>query len=152
MSIQDDLATELVDAMKTKDQARKDVIRSVETDVARAKSEPGFEGDVDDELYVKVIAGYVKKMNKAAAEYDDLGDKGQEMANKLRFETEYLSRWLPQKLSEDETRDLVATAIAELAADSPNQAGRVIGHIMKDHKSEVDGSLVKRLVTEALGG
>lgn len=152
MSIQEDLAAELKDALKAKDQPRKNAIRSVETDVARARSEPGFDGEIDDDLYLTVIAGYVKKMTKAITEYEGLGERGQEMAAKLRYETEYLSRWLPQKLSEEATRDLVAAAISELAVDDPKQAGRVMGHIMQAHKSDVDGSMVKRLVDEALGG
>ena len=152
MSIQEDLATELKDALRAKDQPRKDAIRSVETEVARAKSEPGFAGEVDDELYVKVIGSYVKKMTKAIAEYEDLGERGQEMATKLSYETDYLSRWLPQKLGEEATLDLVTAAISELGINDPGQAGQVMGHIMKTHKSSVDGSLVKRLVGEALGG
>ena len=152
MSIQEDLATELKDALRAKDQPRKDAIRSVETEVARAKSEPGFAGEVDDELYVKVIGGYVKKMTKAIAEYEDLGERGQKMATKLSYETDYLSRWLPQKLSEEATLDLVTAAISELGINDPGQAGQVMGHIMKTHQSSVDGSLVKRLVGEALGG
>ncbi len=55
MSIQEDLAAELIDALKAKDQPRKDVIRSIETEVARAKSEPGFSGDVDDNLYLNQL-------------------------------------------------------------------------------------------------
>ena len=152
MSIQEDLAAELIGALKAKDKPRKDAIRSVETEVARAKTEPGFDGPVDDELYLKVIASYVKKMTKAIAEYDDLGERGQEMATKLRFETEYLSRWIPKKMGEDETRELVASAIDTLGVGGPSQSGKVMGHIMKTHKSDVDGSLVKRLVGEALGG
>ena len=152
MSIQEDLATELKDALRAKDQPRKDAIRSVETEVARAKSEPGFAGEVDDELYVKVIGSYVKKMTKAIAEYEDLGERGQEMATKLSYETDYLSRWLPQKLGEEATLDLVTAAISELGINDPGQAGQVMGHIMKTHQSSVDGSLVKRLVGEALGG
>ena len=152
MSIQEDFATELKDALRAKDQPRKDAIRSVETEVARAKSEPGFAGEVDDELYVKVIGSYVKKMTKAIAEYEDLGERGQEMATKLSYETDYLSRWLPQKLGEEATLDLVTAAISELGINDPGQAGQVMGHIMKTHQSSVDGSLVKRLVGEALGG
>jgi uncharacterized protein YqeY len=91
-------------------------------------------------------------MTKAIAEYEGLGERGQEMAAKLRYETDYLSRWLPQKLSEEATRDLVTAAISELGVDDPKQAGRVMGHIMQAHKSDVDGSMVKRLVDEALGG
>ena len=48
MTIQDELRVELTDALKTGDRNRKDVIRAIETEVSRAKSEPSFEGDVDD--------------------------------------------------------------------------------------------------------
>ena len=55
--------------------------------------------------------------------------------------------------------DTVATAQnipgfqpTELSVDDPKRAGQVVGHIMKDHKGEVDGALVNRLVREALEG
>ena len=151
MTIQDELRIELTDALKTSDRNRKDVIRAIETEVSRAKSEPSFEGDVDDDLYRTVIASYVKKMTKARQEYDEMGDRGEEMAAKLAFETDYLARWLPTLLDEAATRNLVYAAITDLSVDDPKQAGKVVGHIMKDHKDEVDGGLVNKLVREALG-
>lgn len=150
MSIQEELAVELKDALKTGDRNRKDVIRAIETEVSRAKAEPGFEGDIDDELYRRVIGSYVKKMTKALQEYEELGDRGEEMASKLSFETEYLARWLPQSLDEAATKELVYAAITELSVADPKQAGKVVGHIMASHRDEVDGSLVNRLVREAL--
>lgn len=151
MTIQDELRAELKDALKTSDRNRKDVIRAIETEVSRAKAEPSFEGDIDDDLYRTVIGSYVKKMTKARHEYDELGDRGEEMSGKLGFEIEYLSRWLPKQLDEAATKDLVFQAITELSVADPKQAGKVVGHIMKDHKDEVDGGLVNRLVREALG-
>jgi uncharacterized protein YqeY len=151
MTIQDELRAELTDALKTSDRNRKDVIRAIETEVSRAKAEPSFEGDIDDDLYRTVIGSYVKKMTKARHEYDELGDRGEEMSGKLGFEIEYLSRWLPKRLDEAATKDLVFQAITELSVADPKQAGKVVGHIMKDHKKEVDGGMVNRLVREALG-
>lgn len=150
-TIQQELAAELKDALRQGDQNRKDVIRSIETEVARAKAEPGFSGTVDDALYQRIIAGYVKKMDKARTEYEELGDRGAEMATKLGFETEYLSQWLPKRLDEDATRGLVQEAIAELGIDDPKRAGQVVGHLMRSHSGELDGALVNRLVHEALG-
>ncbi len=152
MTIKEELALELKEALRATDRNRKDVIRAIETEVSRAKAEPGFEGDVNDDLYRTVIASYVKKMTKARQEYDEMGDRGAEMATKLGFEIEYLSRWLPSVLDEAATRSLVYEAITDLSVDDPKQAGRVVGHIMKDHKGEVDGALVNRLVRDALGG
>ena len=151
MNIKDQLSAELKEALKTGDRNRKDVIRAIETEVSRAKAEPGFEGEIDDELYQTVIASYVKKMRKARREYDGLGERGEDMAQKLSFETEYLARWLPQTLDEAATKDLVYEAITDLSVEDPKQAGKVVGRIMSSHKDEVDGSLVNRLVREALG-
>lgn len=151
MTIKEELAAELKEALRASDRNRKDVIRAIETEVSRAKSEPGFEGDVNDDLYRSVIASYVKKMTKAREEYDEMGERGAEMTAKLTFEIDYLSRWLPTMLDETATRDLVDQAIAHLRVDDPKRAGQVVGHIMKDHKGEVDGALVNRLVREALG-
>jgi len=151
MSIQEELAAELRDAMKAKDVRRRDVIRQIETEVATAKSQPGFSGEVDDALYQKVIASYVKKMDKTRAEYEGYGERGADMAAKLAFEVEYLSQWTPEKLSEAETAELIRAAIAELGVDGDEKAaGRVTGHLMKTRGKDLDGGLVNRLVREEL--
>jgi len=151
MAIKDELQAELRDALKQGDRPRAAVIRQVETEVSRAKSEPGFQGEVDDELYRSVITSYVKKMAKAREEYLGYGERGEAPAASLAFEIEYLTRWLPTNLGEEETRSIVAAAVAELGADDPGMAGRVVGHIMKSGTGGLDGSLVNRLVRETLG-
>ncbi|MEX2651758.1 MAG: GatB/YqeY domain-containing protein [Acidimicrobiia bacterium] len=151
MTIREELAEELKNAMRAQDGPRRDVIRQVETEVAVARSQPGFEGEVDDELYRSVIASYVRKMDKARNEYLEIGERGAAMAEKLGFEVEYLSRWLPSKLDEKATRDLVSSAITTLGvAGDEKAAGRVIGHLMKTHGKDLDGGLVNRLVREEL--
>ncbi|MFQ5968233.1 MAG: GatB/YqeY domain-containing protein [Acidimicrobiia bacterium] len=152
MTIADELQAELEDAMRAKDRARLDVIRQVRTEASIRASAPGFFGEVDDDLYQEVISSYVKKMSKARAEYEALGEAGAEMAEKLAFEVSYLDRWLPQMQDEEETRALVRGAISELGVEDPKQAGRVIGHLMKAHPGELDGGLVNRLVREELAG
>ena len=149
MGVREDLAEELKDAMRARDKARRDVIRQIETEVAVAKSSPGFNGAVDDALYQRIIGSYVKKMDKARQEYVAAGERGRANAEKLAFEIEYLSRWLPKTLGEADTRDLVRQAIAELDVDDPKMMGRVIGHIMKSGK-DLDGGLVNRVVREEL--
>lgn len=150
LSIADELQDELQDAMRAKDRPRLDVIRQVRTEASLRASAPGFSGEMDDELYQEVITSYVKKMSKARDEYKALGDQGAEMAAKLEFEISYLNRWLPQMRGEEETRQLVREAVAELGVEDPEQSGRVIGHLMKAYPGELDGGLVNRLVQEEL--
>jgi uncharacterized protein YqeY len=150
MGIQQELAAELKDGIKSRDRARTNVIRQIETEVAVAKAAPGFKGTVDDDLYKKTIVSYVKKMEKAKAEFEAVGERGVEQAAKLAYEVDYLSRWMPQLLGEDETREIVKAAIEDLGVDDPKMMGRVMGHIMKSGK-ELDGGLVSRIVREELG-
>lgn len=151
MSIQEQLTQELRAAMKNKDAARRDVIRQIQTEVATAKSQSDVAREVDDEFYQRVIASYVKKMDKSREEYAAMGERGEEMADKLAFEVEYLSQWLPEKLGDDETRQLIRDAIAELGvAGDEKAAGRVTGHLMKTRGGDLEGSLVNRLVREEL--
>ena len=152
MPIEAELTSELKDAMRAQDRARLDVIRQIATEVSRAKAETGFDGDDGDGLYEKVIATYVKKMEKAKTEFEAAGERGDEQAAKLGFEIEYLARWLPNMVGEDETKAFVAAAIAEMKADDPKMMGRVIGHVMKTGPAGLDGALVNQLVRELLGG
>ncbi len=153
MTIHEQLAAELRDAMRAGDKARRDVIRQIETEVTMIRSAPGFQGEVTDDTYVGVISSYSKKMMKSVDEYRSLGERGASMADKLEWEVDYLARWLPKKLDESATRALIESAISELGvADDPAAAGRVTGHLMKNHKDDLDGGLVNRLVREALGG
>ena len=150
MSIREELANELRDAMRAKDGPRRDVIRQIETEISVARSEPGFSGDLDDDLYRRVIGSYVKKMDKTRQEYLDIGERGEAMAAKLGYEVGYLSRWLPQKLDEGQTRDLVRKTIQDLGVAGEKAAGRVTGQLMKEHGKDLDGALVNRLVREEL--
>jgi uncharacterized protein YqeY len=153
MTIAEELDIELKEAMRGKDAARRDVIRQVKAEVGIAKTAPGFDGVEDDAFHRSVIGSYVKKMQKSLTEYDGLGERGRAMADKLRYEVEYLSRWLPAKLDEDETRRLVDSTVTDLGVSGdPGATGRVIGAIMNSHKDQVDGALVNRIVRERLSG
>ena len=149
MSIRDELNEELKDAMRTHDRNRSDVIRQITTEIARAVTAPGFKGKADDELYRRTISNYAKRMGKALAEYESYGDRGAQAAAKLRFEVEYLGRWLPRAPSAEELEAFVDAAVQELGAADPTAMGQVMGHLMKQHPG-LDGSLVSRLVRARL--
>ena len=149
MSIAEELKAELKEGMRARDRNRVDVIRQVNSEIERAVTAPGFEGEADDELYRKTIAAYAKKMAKALLEYEGYGDRGAEAAAKLRYEVEFLARWLPQAPSEEETETIVDAVVQELGASDATAMGRVMGHIMKQHPG-LDGGVVNKLVRQRL--
>lgn len=151
MGVHDELFSALREAMKSGDKAKVNAIRQVESEVSVVRAAPGFDPATDDDdLYVTVIAAYVKKMEKARRDYEDLGEAGKDQAAKLAFEVEYLSQWVPaDESNEEEARAAVRAAIAELRADDVKMAGQVTGLVMRS-KPGLDGAMVNRLAREEL--
>jgi len=147
MALIDDLSTSLKEAMKAKDKPKLDAIRQVQTEIAKKKSEKGEEAT--DELVLGVISSYVKKMAKAVDEYNSLGERGAEMAEKIQFEIDFLSQWLPEQLSEEDVEKLVNEVLAEFGEVDMSQMGRIIGAVMAKGDG-IDGSIVSRIVKEKL--
>ena len=147
MALVDDLSAALKEAMKAKDKPKLDAIRQVQTEIAKKKSEKGEEAT--DELVLAVISSYVKKMTKAVEEYQTLGDRGTEMAEKIQFEIDFLSEWLPEQLSEEEVEKIVDAVLIEMGDIDISQMGKVIGAVMSKGDG-IDGSLVSRIVKSKL--
>ena len=147
MALADDLSSALKDAMKAKDKPKLDAIRQIQTEIAKKKAEKGEE--VNDDLVLGVISSYVKKMIKAVEEYQSLGDRGQEMAEKIQFEIDFLSTYLPEQLSEEEVEKIVDEVLSELGDIDISQMGRVIGAVMAKGDG-IDGSIVSKIVKDKL--
>ena len=147
MALADDLSSALKDAMKAKDKPKLDAIRQIQTEIAKKKAEKGEE--VNDDLVLGVISSYVKKMIKAVEEYQSLGDRGQEMAEKIQFEIDFLSTYLPEQLSDEEVEKIVDEVLSELGDIDISQMGRVIGAVMAKDNG-IDGSVVSKIVQTKL--
>jgi uncharacterized protein YqeY len=139
-------------AMKERDQPTLDVVRMLKTRVQERTTAKGFAGEVDDALWTEVIGAYSKQMKKAAAEYEKLGERGEEQLGQIGFELEFCARFLPSQLGEDELRVLVQARIDELSMTDAKQVGRLIGALMKTHKGQVEAGDVKRIAEEILAG
>ena len=147
MALADDLSSALKDAMKAKDKPKLDAIRQIQTEIAKKKAEKGEE--VNDDLVLGVISSYVKKMKKAVEEYQSLGDRGQEMADKIQFEIDFLSTYLPEQLGEEEVEKIVDEVLSELGDIDISQMGRVIGAVMAKGDG-IEGSIVSKIVKDKL--
>jgi uncharacterized protein YqeY len=71
------------------------------------------------------------------------------MAEKIQFEIDFLSQWLPEQLSEEDVEKLVDEVLTELGEVDMSQMGRIIGAVMAKGDG-IDGSIVSRIVKEKL--
>lgn len=152
MTIEQDLDARLKQALRDKDQPTLDVVRMIKSKVQERRTAKGFSGEVDDALLREVIGAYRKQLQKAAEEYEKLGERGAEQLQKLRFELGFASQFLPATMGDAELRALVAERIAALGVGDPKQVGKLVGDVMKTHRGQVEAGDVKRVAEELLAG
>ena len=149
MAIREEIDARLRQARKDRDEATRNVIGMLKNKVlSELKSGSGREED--DELWKQVIAAYAKQLKKAIPEFDKAGDRGTEAKAEAEFELGFCEQFLPKKLDEAATEALVRKLATDNDITSPQQMGKLMGLIMKSHKDEVDGGLVRSVATRIL--
>lgn len=149
MDLKSRLDADLKAAMKAGEAVRRDTLRMVIAAVKNRAIEVGGANTVlDDDAVMAVVLNQVKTRTDSAEQYDAAGRA--DLADKERAEIEVLQGYLPQQLSEDETRAAVERAIADTGASSKADLGKVIKAVMAAHKGQVDGKQVQRLIAELL--
>jgi uncharacterized protein YqeY len=151
MSLIQQIDERLKAAMRAKDENALNVLRMVRTRLKDYARDHKITDDLSDEAVREVVSAYARQLKKSLPEFEKGGESAQAAIDGIKYELDYLEPFLPQLLDEAETRALVAGAVEELGNPPAKMMGKVIGHIMKAHKNEVDATLVRRLVEEALG-
>ncbi|THA47623.1 GatB/YqeY domain-containing protein [Streptomyces sp. A1136] len=130
--LQEDLTT----AIKARDELSSSTLRL--TLAAITKEEvAGKEARVlSDEEVLKVIAKEAKKRREAAEAFSQ-GGRAESAARELA-EGEFLDRYLPKQLTDDELGEIVAQAVAEAKAAGA-EGPRAMGAVMKIVNPKVAG-------------
>lgn len=152
MSLNQDLDQRFTAAMRARDQQVLDLLRMVRTRLKEHARQKKISGEIPDAEVREIVAGYVKQLQKSLPEFEKGGAAAAGAIEKIRFEIAYLEPFMPQTLSEADTRAIVERVVTELGHPPIDKVGMVMGRIMKEHKGDVDPVLVRRLVEEALGG
>ncbi|RJO67774.1 MAG: hypothetical protein C4523_08430 [Myxococcales bacterium] len=150
MSLAETFDARLKDAMLRKDARDLAVLRMIKSRYQLKLTEPGVHGALTDEMAVEIISTYVKQLQKAIPDFEKAGERGRDKLAQIRYEIEYLEQFLPKMLSEAETEALVRQKIAELGLKTPNEAGKLMGALMKDYRGKVDPGLAKAMATKLL--
>ena len=85
----------------------------------------------------------------ALADFEKAGRT--DLIDSYKAEIEVLQRYLPEQLSEDKLREIIAETAASLGIEGGMQnMGKLMGPVMAKVKGVADGSMVKKLVEEFL--
>ena len=150
-TLKDRLRTDLVTAIKARDEVRSSTIRMVLTAITNAEVAGKEAKELTDEDVVGVLSSEAKKRREAATAFDDGGRAA--MADKERAEAAVLADYLPQQLSEAEVVALVTAAVAQVGAagEGMKAMGKVMGVVQPQIKGRADGAFVAAEVRRQLG-
>jgi uncharacterized protein YqeY len=150
--LKDRLRTDLTAAIKARDTVRSSTLRMVLTAVTNAEVAGKESKQLGDDDVVSVLSSEAKKRREAAQAFDEAGRT--ESAEKERAEAAVIADYLPEQLSEDEIRELVASVVAQLGAEGEGMKamGRVMGTLQPQVKGRADGGVVAAEVRRQLGG
>ena len=148
MSLRDRLHDEMTAAMRSGEVLRRDTLRMALSSIYGVEKRE--HAQLSDEAVVAVLVREVKTRRESVEAYRNGGRE--DLAAKEEAEMAILSVYLPQPLTEEALRALIADAIAATGATSPRDLGRVMGHLAAATRSRADGKHVSALVGEALAG
>lgn len=151
MSVKDQIEAKLREARIARDEPTRNVIGMLKSKVL-LELKSGKAPEENDALWLDNIKSYAKQLKKSIAEFEKLGDRGDQLLNEARFELAFCEQFMPTRLDEPATEALVREAMTANNITDPKQVGKLVGMVMKQHKDDVDADLLKSVATRVLAG
>jgi uncharacterized protein YqeY len=142
------LRTDLNAAMRARDEVRKSTLRMALSAITNEEVSGKAPRELSDDEIVKVLTREAKKRREAAEAFEAAGRAEQAAAE--RAEGDVLAEYLPRQLSDDELRQLVASAIAETGAAGMPAMGTVMKAVTPQVAGRADGKRVAAEVRRQL--
>jgi hypothetical protein len=146
MAVQEKIAKEMVEAAKCKDREKLSTLRLIKA--ALHNKEIDLRGNLKDEDVLQVLSSLVKQ-RKDSIEQFQKGNR-MELAEKEERELEIIQGFMPEQLSEEDIKKEIGIAIAEAAAASARDMGKVMKILMPKLIGKADGKVISELVKQAL--
>jgi len=148
MPLLERIQADMVEAMKTKDEARLATVRMIKA--ALKKHEIDSMKPLDEGTEMQVMNTLIKQRREAAGLFRKGGRE--ELAQKEEAEIKLIESYLPGLATEAELESAVAAAIDETGGASPKQMGIVMKTAQaKLAGKRVDGKTLSELVKRRLG-
>jgi len=146
MTLKETFMEEMKNAMKEKDTMKKNVVTMVRSAIKQYEVDNRVE--LDDEGVLEIIIKEVKKRKDSLPEYEKSGRD--DLIKNLTEEINYLSKYLPAQMSEEEVREVIKATITEVGASSIKDMGKVMGAVIAKTKGRADGKVINTIVKELL--
>ena len=143
MTLKEQLMADFKEAMKAKDDVRKNTISFARAAVKQYEVDNREE--LDDEGVIAILAKQVKMRKDALSDFEQAGRT--DLAEDYKAEIEILEKYLPEQMSKEEILQIVQATKEELGLEgTKKEMGKFMGAVMKKVKGRADGNAVREVI------
>ena len=146
MNLNEKIANDMKEAMKSQDKFKLSVLRMLKSSLQLESI--SLKKELSDNEVMSVIKRNVKQRKDSIVEYQKY-NKEEEITN-LEHEVEILKSYLPEELSEEEIIKRIDAKIEEIKPESMKDMGRIMKELTAEIGTVADMSNVSKIVKEKL--
>lgn len=148
MNLFDKVSEDIKRAMLAREKVRLEALRGAKKEFLEAKTAKGANGELSDDMAMKIIVKMVKQRKESAKIYQD--NNRPELADNELAEAAVLEEYLPRQLSAEELEAELKAIIAETGATGPREMGKVMGVATKRLAGRAEGRAISETVKKLL--
>ena len=138
------IKNDLKNSMLAKSALTTEVLRSI---ISQARYKMVEVGKKEDEITNTELLRVIEKQAKQRNDSIEAFKKGNrlDLAEKEQQELVIISKYLPKKINESETEEIVKKAINELNITSKKQMGQLMGYLNKNYAGQINMGIASKL-------
>ena len=144
----DKVSADIKTAMLARDKVSLETLRGMKKEFIEAKTAKGSDGNLSDEVAIKILQKMQKQRKESAQIYSE--QNRPELAQNELAEAVVIEKYLPVQMTDSELETVVAAIIAELGATGPQDMGKVMGVATKQLAGKTEGKLISAKVKALL--
>ena len=148
MNLFDQVSNDIKSAMLAKDKVRLEALRGIKKEFLEAKTAKGADGELTDDMAMKILAKIVKQRKESAQIYTE--QNRPDLAEPELAEAAVIETYLPKQMTEEELTEALKAIIAQVGATTPQEMGKVMGVATKQLAGRADGRAISAKVKELL--
>jgi uncharacterized protein len=131
-------------AMLARDKVALEALRGIKKEFLEAKTAKGSDGNLAEDVAVKILQKMVKQRKESAQIY--IEQNRPELAENELAEATVIEKYLPAQMTDAELEAAVSDIIAQVGATGPQDMGKVMGAASKQLAGKTEGRLISEKV------
>jgi uncharacterized protein YqeY len=148
MSLFDQVSKDIVSAMKAQDKVRLAALRNVKKFFIEAKTAPGANNQVPDDVALKIIQKLAKQGKDSAQIYAE--QNRQDLADEELAQVKAIEDYLPKQMTPEELESALKQIIVQTGATDSKDMGKVMGVATKQLAGKAEGKEISSAVRRLL--